>query len=59
MFCSTAMEPSRNPSLTTVDTPRYDIGKAAANMLLQLMAGKTPAATRVDLGYQLLARDST
>lgn len=48
-----------NPSLTTVDTPRYDIGRAAAAMLLQLMAGKAPAATRVDLGYRLLARDST
>ncbi|CAH0311129.1 HTH-type transcriptional regulator GntR [Massilia sp. Bi118] len=47
------------PSLTTVDTPRYQVGYQAASLLLDLIAGKTPAARRIDLGFTLREREST
>lgn len=47
------------PSLTTVDTPRYRIGYEAASLLLEVIAGRTPAQRRVDLGFTLRAREST
>ena len=47
------------PPLTTVRTPRAEICVAAATMLLALMRGETPPASSVDLGYELLVRQST
>jgi LacI family gluconate utilization system Gnt-I transcriptional repressor len=47
------------PPLTTVRTPRAEIGVAAAEMLLALMRGEAPASPRVDLGYTLVVRQST
>ncbi len=47
------------PALTTVRTPRAEIGHAAARMLLALMNGETVAAPCVDLGYELVVRAST
>ena len=47
------------PPLTTVHTPRAEIGHAAATMLLALMGGSQVESPCVDLGYQLLVRDST
>ncbi|WP_298830008.1 LacI family DNA-binding transcriptional regulator [uncultured Piscinibacter sp.] len=46
------------PPLTTVRTPRAEIGLAAAQMLLALMRGQTPAQRCVDLGFTLVRRDS-
>ena len=48
-----------SPSLTTIATPRYGIGHAAATMLLQRMKGETPAASNIDLGFSLVVREST
>ncbi|MFD2273338.1 substrate-binding domain-containing protein [Undibacterium arcticum] len=48
-----------SPSLTTIATPRYNIGHAAATMLLQRMRGETPAASNIDLGFSLRVREST
>lgn len=48
-----------NPPLTSVATPRYEIGREAAIMLLALMSGQVPVSTRVDLGYRLVVRHST
>ncbi len=48
-----------SPPLTTIATPRYEIGKEAAKMLLDLMRGKNPAQPRIDLGFSLVAREST
>ncbi|MDY7578980.1 LacI family DNA-binding transcriptional regulator [Herbaspirillum sp. RTI4] len=48
-----------SPSLTTIATPRYDIGHAAATMLLQKMRGETPPESHIDLGFSLMAREST
>ena len=47
------------PSLTTIATPRYEIGQAAAAMLLQLMKGESPDPARVNLGFTLVVREST
>jgi LacI family gluconate utilization system Gnt-I transcriptional repressor len=47
------------PPLTTMRTPRREIGEAGARMLLQLMALEQPAQTMVDLGFTLMARGST
>ena len=47
------------PALTTVRTPRADIGTAGARMLLALMNGDAVAVPCVDLGYELVVRAST
>ena len=47
------------PPLTTVRTPRSEIGTAAARMLLALMNGEPVAAPCVDLGYELVVRASS
>ena len=47
------------PPLTTVRTPRAEIGREAARMLLALMAGQKVEPPCVDLGYELVVREST
>jgi len=47
------------PPLTTVRTPRAQIGTAAAGMLLALMRGEAPPSTCIDLGYEVVIRQST
>ena len=47
------------PPLTTVHTPRTEIGEEAARMLLALMRREPLAQTSVDVGYQLVVRGST
>ena len=47
------------PPLTTVRTPRAQVGEAAANMLLQLMQGEAPIQTQLDLGFEIVERQST
>jgi len=57
------LEPSAcvNPGLTTVSTPRYEMGEIAAKILLKRMQGsattKDPKA--FDLGYKIISRQST
>lgn len=46
------------PPLTTVRTPRAEVGTEAARMLLALMAGKPVPKPCVDLGYELVVRGS-
>jgi LacI family gluconate utilization system Gnt-I transcriptional repressor len=47
------------PSLTSVHTPRTEIGERAAQMLLSLMRNEEVPMSSVDLGYQLMLRAST
>jgi LacI family gluconate utilization system Gnt-I transcriptional repressor len=47
------------PSLTTIKTPRWEIGVRAAKMLLQLMRNEPVTEPNVDLGFELVARQST
>jgi LacI family xylobiose transport system transcriptional regulator len=48
-----------DPALTTVRQPYREIGAAAANLLLALIAGPVPALTRVELPTALVVREST
>ena len=47
------------PPLTTVRTPRAQVGQVASAMLLALMKGEAVANPCRDLGYQLVVRGST
>jgi LacI family gluconate utilization system Gnt-I transcriptional repressor len=47
------------PTLTTVRTPRARIGQAAAEMLLTLMRGEEPAQPQLDLGFEIVQRQSS
>ena len=47
------------PALTTIRTPRVEIGESAAQMLLQLMRGEPVAQSSVNVGWQLIQREST
>ncbi len=47
------------PSLTSVRTPRAQIGQAAADMLLALIRKGEHSPPQVDLGFEVVARDST
>ena len=47
------------PPLTTVRTPRAEIGTAAAGMLIKLMKGEAVATPCVDVGYELVVRGSS
>jgi len=46
------------PSLTTVRVPRYEIGCEAARLLVDRLQGRPPEASRIDLGFTLVERDS-
>ncbi len=46
------------PSLTSVGTPRTEIGEAAARMLLQLMRGEAVSPASIELPWRLVLRDS-
>ncbi|MFN7569853.1 MAG: substrate-binding domain-containing protein, partial [Betaproteobacteria bacterium] len=46
------------PPLTTVRTPRSEIGAAAADMLLALMRGEPVPQPQLDLGFNLVVRQS-
>ncbi|WP_137935924.1 LacI family DNA-binding transcriptional regulator [Chitinivorax sp. B] len=47
------------PRLTTIRTPRAAIGLRASQLLLQLMQGQAPAQPVIDLGFELVVREST
>lgn len=47
------------PPLTTIRTPRGHIGTEGARMLLQLMRGEAVEPPSVDLGYELVVRQSS
>ncbi|MNV87701.1 HTH-type transcriptional regulator GntR [compost metagenome] len=47
------------PALTTVRTPRSEVGREGANMLLGMMRGSAGAPGSIQLGYELVVREST
>lgn len=47
------------PPLTTVRTPRSEIGSEAAGLLLRLMKGETVEGARIDLGFEVVIRGSS
>ncbi len=46
------------PALTTVRVPRYDIGRQAADMILARLNGSATTSQTLDLGYEVVRRDS-
>lgn len=47
------------PTLTSVRTPRADIGRTAAQLLLSLLRGESQDGHLIDLGFELRVRQST
>ena len=47
-----------HPALTTVRTTRGKVGELAAEMLMSLMRGEQPPSHRVDVGFEVVLRDS-
>jgi LacI family gluconate utilization system Gnt-I transcriptional repressor len=47
------------PALTSVATPRFEIGEQSAMMLVDLIEGRAVSKPRVDLGFELKLRQST
>ena len=47
------------PPLTTIRTPRSEVGRAGADMLLGLMRGTLEQPRCVELDYELIVREST
>lgn len=48
-----------SPPLTTIHQPFYDMGKAAATALQDLIEGRDPLSTRIELATRLVIRAST
>lgn len=48
-----------SPSLTTVRTPRSEVGTQGARMLLELMRGNRPLECSISLNYELVVRQSS
>jgi LacI family transcriptional regulator, gluconate utilization system Gnt-I transcriptional repressor len=46
------------PAITTLRFPRYEIGRRAAKMLLDRLAGRTDGPTTVDMGFEIVERES-
>lgn len=47
------------PSVTSIRTPRYEIGCSAVAMALEEIAGNRPVTRVIDLGFELIPREST
>lgn len=47
------------PPLSTIATPRYEIGREAAQLLMRHLAGQPIAQRHVDLGFTLVRRETT
>ncbi len=47
------------PSLTSVSPPKSELGERAAQMLIELIDGKTPDRTEIVLDVELIVREST
>jgi LacI family gluconate utilization system Gnt-I transcriptional repressor len=47
------------PTLTSVRTNRYEMGSAAAAMLIEAIEGKRPDEPVLDLGFTVIERQSS
>ena len=50
-----------NPPLTTISTPRYELARRAARIVLEIIrgSGDRPIEPRIDVGFELVVRGST
>jgi LacI family gluconate utilization system Gnt-I transcriptional repressor len=49
------------PSLSSIATPRYEMARCAAEIVLEIVrgSGKRPEKRQIDLGFQLIVRESS
>jgi len=47
------------PALTTIMSPRHEIGRIAAQQLIERISGRTPIKRRVDVSFEMQIREST
>jgi LacI family gluconate utilization system Gnt-I transcriptional repressor len=47
------------PTLTSVRTNRYEMGRDAATMVIEAIEGRRPAQPVVDLGFSVMTRQSS
>jgi LacI family gluconate utilization system Gnt-I transcriptional repressor len=47
------------PSLTSVRTNRYEMGRHAITMVIDAIEGRRPPEPVIDLGFQLMIRESS
>ena len=47
------------PSLTSVRTNRYEMGRHAVTMVIDAIEGRRPEVPVLDLGFQLMVRESS
>lgn len=52
------LQESVSPPLTTLRFPRYEIGRRAAAMLLDRLGGRSDGSAVLDLGFEIMERDS-
>jgi LacI family transcriptional regulator, gluconate utilization system Gnt-I transcriptional repressor len=52
------LQASLNPGITTLRFPRHEIGRRAAAMLLDRLAGRASGRAMLDLGFELVERGS-
>lgn len=58
-FNDLEMMAAAEPSITSVHTPRYDMGTKAIEMILSRIAGNYDGPTTLDLGFEVVERMST
>ncbi|MCD7098472.1 LacI family DNA-binding transcriptional regulator [Stenotrophomonas sp. MMGLT7] len=47
------------PSISSVAVDQHGMGRRAASLLLERLAGRRPASPRIDSGFRIIERDST
>ncbi len=47
------------PALTTVRIPRYELGRRAAQLILEQLANENTEPVHLDLGFEIVQRDSS
>jgi LacI family gluconate utilization system Gnt-I transcriptional repressor len=47
------------PAVTTLRIPRHEIGRRSAELLLARLRGAPPERVRIDVGFEIIQRDST
>lgn len=50
---------SSEPTLSSVRTNRYEMGRNAAMMVIETLEGRRPAEPVVDLGFSVMERQSS